>query len=270
MKYIKKIKNIIYGVIIGASMLLPGVSGGTMAIMLGVYDRLISSVSGIFKDFKRNSLFLLQVAGGAVFGMLLFSKAALFIVETFPFPAHFFFIGAVTGTVPVLFKKTKAENGFGIRDAICIAIGFGLLFLLTLVPSGLFDVQGNIGFPEFMLLLFGGFCISIALVLPGISASYTLLLLGIYDRFLKSLSDLDVMFLFPMGLGLVLGTFLVSKTLEKAMTRFTRQTYMIIAGFVLASVLELFPGIPYDYMLALCVGAFTGGFLLTFLLGKKA
>lgn len=263
----KYLKNTFNGILIGASMLLPGVSGGTMAIMLGVYDRLISAVSGIMRDYKKNALFLLQVGGGAVLGMLLFSRATLFLVETFPFPAHYFFMGAITGTVPVLFKKTGAEN-FNVKDALCIAGGFGFLFLLTLLPEGIFNVGANIGLAEFFLLLFGGFCISIALVLPGISASYTLLLLGIYDRFLKALSDIDIIFLFLMGLGLVTGTFLTSGILEKAMLRFTRPTFMIIGGFVLASVLELFPGVPLDYMLSVCIGTFTGGFLITYLPGK--
>lgn len=286
MKYLKTIIN---GVIIGTSMLLPGISGGTMAIMLGIYDRLISAVSNIFKDFKGNVLFLLQVAVGGALGMLLFSKIALLAVETFPFPMHYLFIGAIIGTIPVLYKKTipnkprEFDNeddiivndtkntgiSFKIMDAVYILIGFGLLFLLTFVPEGLFNVEGSVDFADFMLLLFGGFCISIALVLPGISASYTLLLLGIYNRFLEALSDIDLMFLLPLGLGLVLGTFLVAKTLEKAMSRFTRPTYLIISGFVLASVLELFPGIPDGYTLAICISTFVAGFLITFLLGKK-
>lgn len=262
-------KTTFNGVIIGASMLLPGISGGTMAIMLGIYDKMISAVSQILKTPKQSIIFLLQIAVGGAVGMVAFSNVVLTLIESFYVPMLFLFMGAIVGTVPLLYRKTKAEK-FAPTDVIFVAVGLGLLLLLKLVPQGLFDITGSLDFMDFLILLLGGFGVSLALVLPGISVSYTFVLLGMYDRFIAALKDLDILFLLPLGLGLIAGIFLTARALEKAMARFARQTYLIISGFVLASVFEIFPyqDVPQGYNIAICVGTLVLGFLITFFLGK--
>ena len=98
------------GMFIGACMLVPGVSGGTIAIILDVYDKLISSVSSFFKDIKGNILTLLTICGGAVIGIIMFSKAILFVVNDYAFTSMYLFLGAVLGSIPLLLKKAKIKK----------------------------------------------------------------------------------------------------------------------------------------------------------------
>jgi putative membrane protein len=264
------------GMTVGSSMLLPGVSGGTMAIILGIYDRLLKSLSGIFKDFKRSATYLIIFAAGAGVGFLLFARliSKALEIDFLADPLHYLFLGAVIGTVPLIFvcatknlKKGKKE--FGILDAVMILIGFLLLLPVSFIPEGLFVMDANLGFNDLLLLFAAGLVLSVALVLPGISVSFTMLVFGIYESTIAAVESLDVMFLLPLALGLVIGTFATAALLDKALTRFTRQSYLIIGGFVLASVTELFPGIPTDGLqIAFCVCALVVGFLITFSLGK--
>ncbi|MDF2685874.1 MAG: hypothetical protein K0S55_1055, partial [Clostridia bacterium] len=114
------------GVVTGASMLIPGVSGGTMAIILGYYNNLISSVSSFFKDPKKNFFTLLIYCGGAGIGILLFAKMLLFVTNTFPMPMMYLFTGAVIGSVPMLYRKTGLKV-FPLFKAIFLFMGIAVV-----------------------------------------------------------------------------------------------------------------------------------------------
>lgn len=274
-KHKDSLRTAISGMIVGASMMLPGVSGGTCAIMLGIYDRLISSVSGIFRHFKKSVAFLIIFCIGAGAGMLLFANLAKSLVDAFEFPMKYLFTGLIIGTLPMLFRKgvsnvsDEKKRGFGITDAVMILIGVGVAVPLMFMPQDLFVFGESLNVQSVLILLAAGAALSVALVLPGISVSSTMYLFGLYDRTLQAITELDVAFLFPLVFGVLAGTFLVTALLEKAMTRYTRQTYLIIGGFVLATVFELFPGLPNGFAIAICATTLASGFLATFFLGKK-
>jgi putative membrane protein len=270
------LKLMLKGLVVGSSMLLPGVSGGTMAIILGIYDRLIKSLSNIFKDFKRSVIYLILFAAGAGLGFLLFARliSAALEIDFLADPLHYLFLGAVVGTIPLIFvcatrNVQQGKKEFGILDAVMILIGFLLLLPVRFIPENLFVMDSSLGFNDLLLLFAAGLVLSVALVLPGISVSFTMYVFGIYESTLNALKNLDVVFLLPLALGLVIGTFATAALLDKALTRFTRQSYLIIGGFVLASVTELFPGIPSDGLqIAICIATTIAGFLITFSLGK--
>ena len=110
-------------------MLIPGVSGGTMAIMLGIYDRLINAVSAFFQHKRRSVLFLLWFCLGAGAGMLLIAKPLFALLERFPLPAGYFFMGAVVGSIPMIWQKARAES-FTWRDPVCVAAGIAMVWLM--------------------------------------------------------------------------------------------------------------------------------------------
>ena len=175
----------------------------------------------------------------------------------------------------MLFRKgvsnvsDEKKRGFGITDAVMILIGVGVAVPLMFMPQDLFVFGESLNVQSVLILLAAGAALSVALVLPGISVSSTMYLFGLYDRTLQAITELDVAFLFPLVFGVLAGTFLVTALLEKAMTRYTRQTYLIIGGFVLATVFELFPGLPNGFAIAICATTLASGFLATFFLGKK-
>jgi putative membrane protein len=116
---VEYIKNIIKGAVTGIAMLVPGVSGGTMAIILGIYDRMIHSVSSFFQDWKKNLLFLLQVGAGGVLGVLLFGRIMESAMASVPHIMKFLFMGFIVGGLPVLYRKSVSTG-----KARCFRLAF--------------------------------------------------------------------------------------------------------------------------------------------------
>ena len=168
----KNIKNLILeaikGLVTGASMLIAGVSGGTMALILGFYDKLIDAVSNIFKDLKKNIFTILFYMITVGLGFFIFAEVMKFLIENIKQPLFLFFIGAILGSVPMLFKKTGIKV-FKITDFAFTIAGILLVFALSFLPENIFNYTEANGFSQILILLFSGILIAIALVLPGIS-----------------------------------------------------------------------------------------------------
>ena len=242
------VKIILKGMWIGGTMTVPGVSGGSMAMIMGVYDRLISSISSFFKEPAGSMAFLLKFVLGAGTGMVLFSRFISYLFTTrADVPLRFFFLGAV------------AYPAIGILGVV----------LLALIPSGLFTPDGSFGPAALLLQLAGGFIIAVGLVLPGISVSQMLYMLGIYETIIGNISSFHILPLIPLGAGVLGGIFLTTKVLERLMSRHPQPTYLIILGFMFGSLPELFPGIPTGADLAAALIAGAAGFAALYVMSMK-
>ncbi len=255
------------GLFVGGTMLVPGVSGGSMAIILGVYDRLVTSVSSFMKHKRKSAIFLGIFALGALLGMFLFAKPLLSIIEKFTLPAMYFFIGAVAGGVPMIIRKAEI-NKVSWRVFVYPILGFLIILLFSFLPENIFRSDNSQGWLSYLLLLIAGIIAAVALVLPGISVSYMLLLMGMYDETMKAIGELYFPYLLPLGIGLIVGIILTTKLLEKAMVNHPQPTYLIILGFIVGSVVEVFPGIPMGWNIPLCIALFLAGFVIIQLLSK--
>lgn len=247
----KNISALWKGVVIGGTMLVPGVSGGSMAMLLGIYDRLISSVSSFFKDIKKNFIFLFFFVVGAGAGMLIFAKPLLALIEDYNKPMMYFFTGAVAGGIPMIYRHAKARE-ISWKSAIYILIGFAVVMIFAFLPEDIFTGSANSTKTNMFMQLLSGFIAAVALVLPGISVSYMLLLMGMYDKTMVAISELDILFLLPMVIGLMAGIILITKFLEKVMNNYPEPTYLIILGFVIGSIVQVFPGLPDDFDWIFC------------------
>ncbi|MBQ2882111.1 MAG: DUF368 domain-containing protein, partial [Clostridia bacterium] len=176
----KHIITAIKAFFVGASMTLPGISGGTTAIILNVYDRLIQAVSGFLspktfiENLKKNFWFLAIFAVSAVLGLMTLSKALLFITEKFPIPMHFLFTGAVLGSLPMLWKKTDSKK-LSPKILLSAIIGLAAVFLTDLIPplsSEMTNITDGLGFSDILTFLISGIVLAFALILPGISFSH--------------------------------------------------------------------------------------------------
>lgn len=253
----------IKGAIIGGTMLVPGVSGGSMAMILGIYDRLISAVGTFLKDVKSNLLFLCIFAFGGVVGMIALSTPISYLMEHFTKPFMYFFLGAVAGSIPFVYRHAKVNDNAWtsrVKQVLYLIVGMVVVMTFSFLPEDTFvggsETGGNI-----VVQLIAGVIAAIALVLPGISVSYMLVLMGIYDSTVNAISRLDIFFLLPMGLGLFLGIVLITKLLENAMKKHPEPTYLIILGFMIGSVVQVFPGLPVGAVeWLLCVNLALGGF----------
>lgn len=262
------IVTILKGAWIGGTMTVPGISGGSMAMILGIYDRLISAVNNAVKFKKESILFLLQFLIGAAAGLVLFSKAVPFLLNQFPLPMHFFFIGCVAGGIPMIFRAAKV-NKFSWKIIVYLILGILLVTLIAMIPKGLFVSKE--GFLGIILQLAGGIIIAAALVLPGISVSHMLYMLGLYETVTEAVGNLDVLSILPLGIGVVLGILLTAKIMEKAMIKAPQFTYLVVLGFLLGSVPELLPiGVSVTLLSALIsLIMAVAGFFFVFLITKK-
>ncbi|MBE5965500.1 MAG: DUF368 domain-containing protein [Lachnospiraceae bacterium] len=239
---------ILKGFIIGSSMSVPGVSGGTMAILLGIYDKLIGAISNFLKDIKGNIIFLIKVCIGAGIGIFSLAFVIKWLLDKFPLSVSFFFLGAVIGGIPALYKKTK-ETSLKISSGVYFLIGLVIVISIGYIPVGNFDISSGSGLSYYFMLLVTGIIIALALVLPGISTSHMLLVLGMYDTLILAITKFDLVYIGILGITTLIGIFLITKPIEWTMKKFPHQTYCIIIGFVLGSTSEIFrdkilPAIP--------------------------
>lgn len=239
-------------------MLVPGISGGTMAVVLHLYDRLVFSVSNIFKD-KKNIIFLMVFSFSALVGMFIVSKPILYLLETYPAVARFFFIGIVIGSIPSLYKESEVTR-FNYKYLLLIILGIGIIVLFNFLPEGIFTSQSS--YKGLILQFIGGIISCLGFLLPGISFSYLLLIIGLYESVLGAISTLNIVSLIPFGLGFIIGFILLIKILEMLLTKYKKITYMLILGFLIGSIHQIIPSTFHKSDLILSLITFICGFLL--------
>lgn len=244
-------KTVLKGFIVGATMLVPGVSGGTTAIILGIYTRLIKAVADLRKDWRKQLAFLLLFALGGGLGILIAAKPLDHLVNTYTMPTMFFFMGVVLAGIPIMLREAKITR-FRWINLVYVAIGIALIALMASFKAGGNSTTMTASIGSVLMLFIAGFIAAIALVLPGISFSYFMLLLGLYDEMLFAIKSLYLPFLIPLGVGLIAGILATTKILETLMSRYPAPTYLIIMGFMLGSLVHVFPGVPTGWNLLVC------------------
>ena len=162
------------------------------------------------------------------------------------FKLGFCFIGLILGSVPSLFKTANSQKGFRLHYLIYTAITF-ILTLVLLIIENAFTVSSINQYTNFLFLVFAGFIMSIGVVVPGVSSTVLLMILGVYNIYLFSVSTLDFNVLLPMGIGLLIGGIVFLIIIKYCLEKFHAQTYYSIIGFVLGSIPILYPGFQFDF-----------------------
>ena len=238
---------ILKGMVIGLANVIPGVSGGTLMITLGVYERIISCISHFFKKFKENLKFILPLGIGLVLGILLFSKIIKYSLEHFQFATTLLFIGLILGGMPLLMKKIKGKKKSYVNYIIFI-ITFSIVTIFTFLQSGnsvvnLDNITLTGGFKLFLI----GMVSASSMIIPGISGSFMLMLFGYYQPIISVISSItdfsllghNVVILGIFALGILIGIVLVAKLIEYFIKKDETKTYYGVLGFVLASILSI-------------------------------
>ena len=236
----------IKGYVVGIANLIPGVSGGTLAITLGIYERLIEVLSNFTKKVKENILFLIPVILGVGASILSLSGVISYSLEHFLFATIMLFVGAILGGMPMLCKKLQGKK-ITTSNIISFLIAF-LVVILTTIFSGDTSVSfENIGVFGYIKLLLVGTVASATMVVPGVSGSAMLMTIGYYKPIIdviKSLTDFDVLghnmqILIPFGVGVIAGIILIAKVINYLLKSHEVTTYYGIIGFVVASVVSI-------------------------------
>lgn len=235
---------ILKGMIIGIANIIPGVSGGTLMITLGIYEEVIDTISHFFENFKKNLKFIIPIGIGMVLSILLLSKIISLCLDKYPFPTTFFFIGLILGGIPFLWKKASAAKKKSSNWLIFI-ITFGIVLTFAFLKSGDSVVSlTNLGLSNYLLLFIVGVIAAATMVIPGISGSFVLMLLGYYKPIVDTIKNLtnmsmlkdNLLILIPFGIGIVIGIIGVAKLIEYLLKRYPVKTYYGVLGFVIASI----------------------------------
>ena len=248
------IKNILKGMVMGVANIIPGVSGGTMAVSMGIYDKLIHSVTHLLKEFKESMKFLIPIflgIGIALVGLSFIIEPAF---EYFPLQTNCLFIGLIVGGLPAVIKKLK---GKGIK--LSYIIPFLVFFAVVVGMAAMGEREGaaadlSFSFGSVIMLFVVGIIASATMVIPGVSGSMMLLLMGYYNpivaaikNFVTALAAFDMNgilqgcgILVPMGLGIVMGIILIAKLIEIIFEKFPIQAYWAIIGLIVASPFAIF------------------------------
>jgi putative membrane protein len=287
-KFFNKFKNslirFLKGIVIGIAMIIPGVSGGTLAVLLNIYDELIDSINNLFKDFKKSISILLPILIGAGVGFIALVVPISYGLEKCPLIIISLFSGLIIGGIPQLYKKVQGHEKP--RSIIFALLSISLLIGLCFVVTNIVVDFSTIKLGLLLYLLLGGFLASCALVVPGISGSMIMMILGLYSPILIMLEEIlsfqnlghNLLIVLPLAAGLVFGFLSIAKLMGFLLKKHTIDTYFSIIGFVVGSIFMIYyvsitsPDYSFDFSLpsilfsCLCL---IGGFLLTFLLEKK-
>lgn len=264
------IANVLKGAALGVANVIPGVSGGTIAVVLRMYDRLIDAIAGVTsleEGLWKRVWFLAQIAIGAGIGILALARVIERLLERAPVPTTYFFIGLILGSVPVIVAECRRRE-IRVHHTIPVAVGFAAVVLLggfgaPKAATAMTELTLSSG----VLLVGSGIAGAAAMVIPGISGSFLLLVIGTYATVIAAINDLDLALLAPVAVGVLVGLVVVTRLIRFLLARFPQVTYMAILGLIVGSAVKLYPGLPSMWLVSLL--AFAGGIGLSLLLGGR-
>ena len=256
------------GILIGSGAILPGISSGVLCVIFGVYENLINAILGFFKNIKQNSKFLFPIALGLIIGVIAFGNILRYLFLAYPIQLKFLFIGLILGSIPTLFNQAKEKSEFKLYYFIFTFITLFIAIILVLMENKMYIHYNNTD--NFFYIILSGFLMSAGIIIPGISSTLILMLLGIYNRYLSSISTLYFPFLFPLLIGVATGSIIFMYITRFLLNKFYPQTFFAIIGFTLGSILVLYPGFTLDLMGFISILSLLLGFILSQLLTNKS
>ena len=255
------ILNILRGMVIGLANVIPGVSGGTMMVSMGIYDRLILVLTHFVKKFKEAVMLVLPLGIGMLLAIAIFSKIfSEVLFPNYPLQTNLFFIGLIIGGLPVIYKKVKGKKT-GIGSILAFAIFFVLVVGMAMLGEGVdAGADVSLSFGNMVKLFLVGMIAAGTMVIPGVSGSMVMMILGYYNTILDTINafidalrafDIAGMFacctvLVPFGMGMVLGIVAVAKLIEFILKKYSQIAYWAIIGLIVAS--------PFAILLMMEVG----------------
>lgn len=209
-----------------------GLSGSVLLVILGLYQKTITALGTLFKDFKKNILFLLPLILGFGIGVIIFSKIVNYLLGNFEMYTRFAFLGLVLGTLPLFYKEVKKE-GFSKKYYVVIFIAACSGFYLFDMNRDLFPVITTPNIFQSVLL---GIAVAGSSIVPGVDSAVILSSLGLYELYVSSLAEFNLSVLIPAGIGLIIGALLISYLINKLIKKHYTMTFSIIFGLFLSII----------------------------------
>lgn len=274
------IKNLIYGAVIGIANIIPGVSGGTMAVLLGIYDKLINAISLTKAKLKKNWKFLLCILIGAGLGIVAFANILEYCTSHYNVPTQFAFIGLILGSFPFLWKITVSKGKFRAINVIPFIITMAAMFTISQINPEGNVAQTVLTFPLGCVLLVLGAVAAVSMIIPGLSGAFMLKAFGQYDTVTEAISRLskfykdgfrldDFLILLIFGIGVLIGLLGGAKLISIALKKFHQGIYSGILGLVIGSIFVIFPReFAFNTQGFIGIGTFLVGGCIALLMGK--
>ncbi|MBQ8175989.1 MAG: DUF368 domain-containing protein [Oscillospiraceae bacterium] len=231
------------GIVIGIGNAIPGVSGGTIAVVMKIYDRLIGSITINIKKLFKNMPFLIPVGIGMVIGIFLTSVALEQLFENYNVPTQLTFMGLIVGSLPLVFVECKKEQK-KIRPINLIPFAVGLLFMIALLFAGNGEPMfkgGALSVRDVVLYIVMGFIAAVTMIIPGVSGSMVMKIFGAYDSIISAVANIELPVLITFGTGAVIGVFVAAKIIDMLMKKYRQGVYCLIIGLIIGSVPHIFP-----------------------------
>ena len=246
-----KIVLLIYGITMGVANIIPGVSGGTVAVTLGIYDQLVEAVGTFLTDRERrweHVRFLSLLACGAVIGVFLLAWIIEYALTNYHAWTLLFFMGLILGSMPSVVRMHRTRKGdIQFVHALALTLGLGGVLLLGGEPSGIAAATPPGGHHCYVMVAVASFCAGGAMILPGISGSLILLLFGQYEHIVQAIMAVDLATLATVALGAILGMLILARILSQALRRYRDPMHFFIIGLVGGSFVVLYPGMPNGF-----------------------
>ena len=249
----KNILLVIKGFIMGIANIIPGVSGGTLALTLGIYEDFIGAISHFFRNIKKHVKFLLPIFIGILLSVITMSNVISTCFDQYPIPTTLFFMGLVIGGIPMLLKRVKnTKEKKQVSSYVIALITFSIVMIMAfseqIFGSGLGNVSfSNMAVFDYVILFFVGLIAAATMVIPGVSGSLVLMLLGYYLPIIGVLKELtkfenlgpNLLVAFVFGVGVLVAIVAISKVIEFLLEKFEAKTFFGVIGFILASVIAI-------------------------------
>lgn len=257
----KYLMEIIRGIFIGVANIIPGVSGGTIALSMGIYEKIIGAVNNLRKNFKGSIKTLLPYGIGAVVGIVCFSFIIEYCLKNFNLPTIFAFVGLIIGSLPSIYKRVKSEK-IKVTHVISFLLLGSLIVVPTILTANMTDTAKNLDFGiiSIITMFIMGVISAASMIVPGVSGSMMLVMLGYYETILssvnacvKALIAFDIAsaipylgILIPFGIGILAGIVIVAKIIEKLLKRYPIATMWGIIALVVTSPFAILYGMSFS------------------------
>lgn len=245
------IKKIICGIAIGIGCVLPGVSGGVIAISMGLYEKMISAIKQLFSEFKKNFMFLLPLGIGCVIGVLLTSNVLKLVIDRYESELFALFVGFVIGSFPSLFEETKqpGQKRFSAANIAVMIIAFAMIILMEILDT---NATARVSGTELAGLtpieaMIAGAILSIGVVIPGLSSSFLLVYFGMYKPVLTAIAEINIPVLFFAGIGFAALGMLLIVLMHFLLSRYHVKTYFGIIGVAVGTIALIIPNIARHF-----------------------
>lgn len=240
--------KVLQGALIGLGAVLPGISGGVLCVVFGVYKTIMEFLADPFKKFKTHVPKLIPIGIGGVIGFIGIAKLLAILLDKYPAPSVCLFIGLITGMLPSLFREA-GEKGRSKASYISMVIAMIFIFAL-LIGLKVLSVEIT---PNFGWYIFCGFCLALSVIAPGMSFSTLLMPLGLYEPFVAGIGNFDFSILIPGGIGGLATVILFAKAVDTLFKRHYSVSFHAIVGVVIAATIMIIPFSSFTISVGSCL-----------------